>query len=108
MSFYSFSFDTFPHLLFLICSLISNLKREYGDRDEADNERVEHHWLVELQVPDHHHILTMLVNDGDDGRLNDGDHYDDDRPDREHDGEVDGEETGDAVLVENPHRGQTK
>ena len=51
----------------------------------------------------------MLLNDGDDvyGPLNDGDD-DDGRPNREHDGEVDGEETGDAVLVENPHRGQTK
>ena len=31
--------------------LILNLEREYGNRDEADNQRVEHHWLVELQVP---------------------------------------------------------
>ena len=29
-------------------------------------------------------------------------------PNREHDGEVDGEETRDAILVESPHGGKTK
>ena len=40
--------------------------------------------------------------------VNDGEDDDDGQPDREHDGEVDGKKTRDAILVENPHRGQTE
>ena len=76
---------------------LRHLKREDGYGYEADHQGVEHHRLVELQVPKrnswlygyHFHYRMML-------------------PNREHDREVDGEEARDSILVKSPHCGKTK